>query len=111
MPAGVVHAKCRPIACLGLHAARQADAIETLIRNTPVGSPPLAGRDCWRIKANMLVLVMMVQSLWRQPVLPLWVKNIALTPIPSALKAIHSIADMHSLRLAPIHAPLPPPLS
>ena len=59
----------------------------------------------------MLVLVMMVQSLWRQPVLPLWVKNIAFTPIPSAQNAINLIADMHSRRLAPIHAPLPPPLS
>ena len=35
MPAGVAHADSRPVACLGLHGARQADAIEILNTEYP----------------------------------------------------------------------------
>ena len=111
MPAGVVHADSRPVACLGLYVTRQADAIEILIRNTLAGSPPTPGRDCRRIKANMLVLVMMIQTLWLRRLPALWALKNTPTHIQPAQKAIYLIANLHSFRLAPIHAPLPPPQS
>jgi hypothetical protein len=59
----------------------------------------------------MLVLVMMVQTLWRRRWLPLWALKSTPTHILPAQPAIYSIANLHFSRLAPIHAPLPPPQS
>ncbi len=59
----------------------------------------------------MLVLVMRFLSLWRWRLPLLWAKNYTPEPTLPAQLAIQFIANLHYSRLAPIHAPLPPPQS
>lgn len=109
MPAGVMHTRIgRPVACLGLYDARQADAIEIQIRNTPIWQFTLQGGNCQRIKANMLMLTMLFQTLGRWLMPPLWANNHWPAPLLPAPAAIPAMAKLQILRPAPIHAPLPP---